>query len=145
VAIDATSLALNVATPNGMMLSLDVDSVQLPAVTGEIGILPGHIPILAALKPGVLRYKSKGGQLAFAAVGSGFVEADAKRVRVITEYFARPEDIERSEAQSDLERATQHLKTLQAVLGEPAQVEAQRDLDWALARLEVVGGGSAVH
>jgi hypothetical protein len=37
------------------------------------------------------------------------------------------------------------LKTLQAVLGEPAQVEAQRDLDWALARLEVVGGGSAVH
>ncbi len=142
MAIEATSLALNVATPNGMMLSLEVDSVQLPAATGEIGILPGHIPILAALKPGVLRYKSKTGQTALAAVGAGFVEADAKRVRVITEFFARPQDIERAEAQSDLERATQHLKTLNAVLGEPAQVEAQRDLDWALARLEVSGGGS---
>jgi F-type H+-transporting ATPase subunit epsilon len=144
VAIEATSLALNVATPNGMMLSLDVDSVQLPAANGEIGILPGHIPILAALKPGVLRYKTKGGQTALAAVGAGFVEADAKRVRVIAEFFALPEDIERGEAAADLERATLNLKNLVAVLGEPAQVEAQKDLDWALARLEVVGGG-AVH
>jgi F-type H+-transporting ATPase subunit epsilon len=144
MAIDATSLALNVATPNGMMLSLDVDTVQLPAVTGEIGILPGHIPILAALKPGVIKYKAKGGQNAIAAVGAGFVEADAKRVRVITEFFARPEDVERSEAQADLERATQALKTLNQPLGDAAQVEAQKDLDWALARLEVAGGG-AVH
>ena len=144
MAIEATSLALNVATPNGMMLSLDVDSVQLPAANGEIGILPGHIPILAALKPGVLRYKTKGGPTALAAVGAGFVEADAKRVRVIAEYFALPADIERAEAASDLERAMLNMKSLVAVLGEPAQVEAQKELDWALARLEVVGGG-AVH
>lgn len=143
MAIEATSLALNVASPLGMQLSLDVESVQLPAANGEIGILPGHIPILAALKPGVIRYRSKGGQTALAAVGAGFVEADAKRVRVITEFFARPEDIERAEAQSDLERATLNLKNLSAVLGEPAQVEAQKDLDWALARLEALGG--AVH
>ena len=145
MAIEATSLALNVATPNGMMLSLEVESVQLPASNGEIGILPGHIPILAALKPGVLKYKAKNGTSGVAAVGSGFVEADAKRVRVIAEYFAKPEDIERAEAQADLERATQNMKTLNAVLGEPAQIEAQRDLDWALARLEVVGGSAAAH
>lgn len=144
MAIEATSLALNVATPNGMMLSIEVDSVQLPASNGEIGILPGHIPILAALKPGVLKYKLKGGQSGAAAIGSGFVEADAKRVRVIAEFFVRPEDVEKSEAQADLERATQAMKTLNAVLGEPAQVEAQRDLDWALARIEVAGG-TAVH
>jgi F-type H+-transporting ATPase subunit epsilon len=142
VAIDATSLALNVATPNGMMLSLEVESVQLPASNGEIGILPGHIPILAALKPGVIKYKVKGGASGVAAIGSGFAEGDAKHVRVIAEYFARPEDIERAEAQSDLERATQNLKNLNAVLGEPAQIEAQRDLDWALARLEIAGGSS---
>lgn len=144
MAIDATSLALNVATPNGMMLSLEVESVQLPAANGEIGILPGHIPILAALKPGVLKYKAKGGASGVAALGSGFVEADAKHVRVIAEYFAKPEDIERTEAQNDLERANQNLKNLNAVLGEPAQIEAQKDLDWALARLEIVGG-SSVH
>lgn len=144
MAIDATSLALNVATPDGMALNLDVDSVQLPVVTGEIGVLPGHVPILAALKPGVLKYRTKGGQNVAAAIGAGFVEADAKRVRVITEYFAKPEDIETAEAQSDLEKATQRLKTSVAPLGEPEQVEAQKDLDWALARLEVAGGGG-VH
>jgi F-type H+-transporting ATPase subunit epsilon len=145
VAIEATSLALNVATPNGMMLSLEVESVQLPASNGEIGILPGHIPLLAALKPGVLKYKAKNGTSGVAALGSGFVEADAKRVRVIAEFFEKPEDIEKAEAQADLERATLHMKNLNAILGEPAQIEAQKDLDWALARLEAVGGGAPVH
>ena len=144
MAIDATSLALNVATPDGMALHLDVDSVQLPVVTGEIGVLPGHVPILAALKPGVLKYRLKGGQNVIAAIGAGFVEADATRVRVITEYFAKPEDIESAEAQNDLEKATQRLKASTVPLGEPEQVEAQKELDWALARLEVAGG-SGVH
>ena len=144
MAIEATSLALNVATPDGMALSLDVESVQLPVVTGEIGVLPGHVPLLGALKPGVLKYRTKGGGNAVAAIGSGFVEADATRVRVITEFFAKPEDIESAEAQADLEKATVKLKGLTAPLGEPEQVEAQKDLDWALARLEVVGGGN-VH
>ena len=140
MAIEATSLALNVATPDGMMLSLEVDSVQVPVMTGEIGVLPGHVPILAALKPGVLKYRVKGGQSALAAIGAGFVEADAQRVRVITEFFAKPEDIETAEAQADAEKATQKLKASTAPLGEPEQVEAQKDLDWALARLEVSGG-----
>jgi len=139
VAIEATSLALNVATPDGMMLNLEVDSVQLPVVTGEIGVLPGHVPILAALKPGVLKYRAKG-QNVVAAIGAGFVEADAKRVRVITEFFAKPEDIETAEARADADKASQKLKTSAAPLGEPEQVEAQKDLDWALARLEAAGG-----
>ncbi len=139
MAIDATSLALNVATPDGMALDLEVESVQLPVVTGEIGVLPGHVPLLGALKPGVLKYRA-GGKNVVAAIGSGFVEADAKRVRVITEFFAKPEDIEASEAQSDADKATQKLKGLSVPLGEPEQVEAQKDLDWALARLEVAGG-----
>ena len=52
----------------GMELSLEVESVQLPLVTGEIGVLPGHVPLLGAVKPGVLRYRSNG-QNAVAAIG----------------------------------------------------------------------------
>jgi F-type H+-transporting ATPase subunit epsilon len=141
VAIEATVLALNVATPLGMQLSLEVDSVQLPVVTGEIGVLPGHVPLLGALRPGVLQYRVKG-QNSLAAIGAGFVEADATRVRVITEFFAKPEDIEGDEARSDLAQATLRLKNLSVMMGEPEQVEAQKDLDWALARLEVLGGGA---
>ena len=138
MAITATALALNVATPLGMQLELEVESVQLPTVTGEIGVLPGHVPLLAALKPGVLRYR-RSGQTVVVAIGSGFVEADATRVRVITEFFEKPENIESAEAQRDLELANQKLKTLTAPLGDPDQVEAQKDLDWAQARLEVLG------
>jgi F-type H+-transporting ATPase subunit epsilon len=138
VAIEQTSLGLNVASPLGMQLELEVDSVQLPAATGEIGVLPGHVPLLAALKPGVLRYK-RGGQTVLAAIGAGFVEADASRVRVITEFFARAEDIEVDKARADLAEANRKLKTTTAMLGEDEQVEAQKDLDWAQARLEVVG------
>ena len=139
----ARALALNVATPVGLELNLEVESVQLPAVTGEIGILPNHVPILAALKPGVLRYRTAGGQSAVAAIGAGFVEADATHVRVITEFFAKPEDVVVDEARNDLEIANQKLKASAAVLGQPEQVEAQKDLDWAMARIEVAGG--SVH
>jgi F-type H+-transporting ATPase subunit epsilon len=140
VAIEATALALNVATPLGKQLEVEVEFVQLPAATGEIGVLPGHVPLLAALKPGVLRYK-QAGQTRLAAVGAGFVEADASRVRVITEFFAKPEDIELDQARTDLAEATQKLKTITVTLGEPEQIEAQKDLDWAQARLEVMGAG----
>jgi F-type H+-transporting ATPase subunit epsilon len=144
VAIEATSLKLNLATPMGMELSLEVETVQVPLVTGEIGVLPGHVPLLGAVKPGVLRYRSNG-QNAVAAIGGGFVEATATSVRVIAEFFARPQDIEVAKAQSDLETATQKLKELTVPLGDPEHVEAQRDLDWALARLEVAAGQATQH
>ena len=143
MATDATSLGLSVASPLGMQVDLEVESVQLPAANGEIGILPGHVPILAALKPGVMRYRVKGGETLIVAVGAGFAEADATRVRVITEFFQRPEDIARAEAESDFERATETLKHLDAMLGDQAQLDAQKHLDWAIARLDVLGG--AVH
>jgi F-type H+-transporting ATPase subunit epsilon len=141
VAIEATVLALQVATPLGMQVDLAVESVQLPGAAGEFGVLPGHIPLLAALKPGVVRYR-KQGQTVVAAVGAGFAEADASRVRVITEFFARPEDIQLDEARADLVKAEQRLKTMNAMLGEPEQLEAQGDLDWALARIEVATGSA---
>jgi F-type H+-transporting ATPase subunit epsilon len=142
VAIEATALALTLATPLGMQLDLSVESVQLPGVAGEYGVLPGHIPLLAALRPGVVRYR-KDGQTLLAAIGAGYAEADAAHVRVITEFFARPEDVKLEEAKSDLAKAEQALKGTTALLGEPEHVEAENDLAWAQARLEVAGSGVA--
>jgi F-type H+-transporting ATPase subunit epsilon len=132
------SVALQVATPLGMQLDLEVETVQLPGAAGEFGVLPGHVPLLAAIKPGVLRYRQQG-QTLVAAVGSGYAEADAKRVRVISEFFARPQDVSLEEARSDLAKAEERLKHLRAMLGDAEQLEAQGDLDWARARIEVAG------
>src|SRR5262245_20640515 len=100
-----------------MQLDLEVDSVQLPGSEGEFGVLPGHIPLLAALKPGVLRYRADG-QLQVAAVGSGYAEAGAKSVRVISEFYATPKDVDVEEARADLAKAEQRIKTTTAQLGE---------------------------
>ena len=139
---DDKALALTVATPLGMQLDLSVETVQLPGVAGEVGILPGHVELLAALKPGVLRYK-KDGQTLIAAIGSGYSEADATHVRVITEFFAKPEDVEVKEARAEKDQAEAKLKN--AVLGEPDQLEAQSEYEWASARLEIAGSGSTAH
>ena len=138
----ATALALTVATPAGMQLDLAVESVQLPGVNGEFGVLPNHVELLAALRPGVVRYR-KDGQTLIAAIGAGYSEADASHVRVITEFFARPQDVSIEKAKADQAKAEARLKGL--VLGEQEQVEAQNDLDWALARIEIAQSGSAAH
>ena len=138
----ATALALTVATPAGMQLDLAVESVQLPGVNGEFGVLPNHVELLAALRPGVVRYR-KDGQTLIAAIGAGYSEADASHVRVITEFFARPQDVSLDKAKADQAKAEARLKGL--VLGDQEQVEAQNDLDWALARIEIAQSGAAAH
>jgi F-type H+-transporting ATPase subunit epsilon len=138
----ATALALTVATPAGMQLDLSVESVQLPGVNGEFGVLPNHVELLAALRPGVVRYRQNG-QTLIAAIGAGYSEADASHVRVITEFFARPQDVSVDKAKADQAKAEARLKGL--VLGDQEQVEAQNDLDWALARIEIAQSGAAAH
>jgi F-type H+-transporting ATPase subunit epsilon len=132
-------LALQVATPLGKQIDLEVESVQVPSVAGELGVLPGHVPLLAALRPGVLKYKAAGNaQTVAAAVGAGFVEADASHVRLVSEFFARPEDVDMDEARKDLEKAEQRMKAFTGQLGDTEYGELQKEYDWAQARIQLV-------
>ena len=136
-----TSLTLEVATPLGMALSVQTDSVQAPSVVGEFGVLPGHVPLLAALKPGILTYRKDGAMLK-AAIGAGFAEATADKVRVITEFFLSREQIDRDKAQKDLESAEARIKEIKAPIEDVEYKEAERALQWAQARLSLVAGGA---
>jgi F-type H+-transporting ATPase subunit epsilon len=130
-------LTLEVATPLGMALSIETDSVQAPSMAGELGVLPGHVPLLAALRPGILTYKQSG-QLLKAAVGGGFVEAGANHVRVITEFFQRPEQVDVEDARQDLAAAEAKLKETKATIEDIEYKEAERAQQWAQARLQLV-------
>ncbi len=134
-------VALTVATPLGMALDTKTDSVQVPSVSGEFGVLPGHLPLLAAVKPGILQYRD-GSEVVKVAVGGGYVEAGAERVLLITEFFERAEDVDVEDAQSDLEEAEGRLKNIEGTTDDVAYQEAQRAYDWAQARLTLVGGDS---
>lgn len=132
-----STLTLDVTTPLGQALSVETDSVQAPSVAGELGVLPGHVPLLAALRPGILTYK-QGGQFLKAAVGGGFVEAAASHVRVITEFFQKPDQVDVEDARKDLEAAEARLKETKATVDDVEYKEAERAQQWAQARLQLV-------
>jgi F-type H+-transporting ATPase subunit epsilon len=136
-----TSLQLEVATPLGMAVSLQTDSVQAPGAAGEFGVLPGHVPLLAALKPGILTYRHDGKMLR-AAIGAGYAEATADHVRVITEYFQKREDINVEQARKDLADAEAKMKEIKATIEDVAYQEVERELQWAQTRLELANSAS---
>ena len=133
------TLAIQVATPLGTALDTKADSVQVPSVSGELGVLPEHVPLLAALKPGILAYRQDGQEVR-AAVGGGYVEVDGSGVRLIAEFYAKAGEVDLETALKDLETAEARLKAHEGAIDETEHKEAQRDLDWALARIELAGG-----
>ena len=100
------------------------------------------MPLLAAVKPGILVYRVDG-KLERVAVGGGYVEVDASRVRVITEFFERAEQIDLVRAKEDLKTAEARLKAHDGPITDAEHIEASRDLDWALARIALKS--SATH
>jgi len=136
-----TTLTLEVATPAGMALSVQTDSVQLPSAVGELGALGGHVPLLAALKPGILSFR-KDGQMVRAAVGGGFAEVVADRVRLIAEFYVTREAVDLAAAQRDLEASEAKLAALKAKTDDLEYQEVERDVHWAQARIQLAGGES---
>lgn len=140
-------LHLEVVTPRGLVVKTDVDEVRLPGKVGEFAVLEGHIPLLSALKPGVLRYRA-GNKSERMAIGSGFVEVGAgNRVLVLTDEHAGGDDVDRAQvedqlagARKELDSWTNEIELLEE--GEWKEVASHRALreriDWAQAQLELV-------
>jgi F-type H+-transporting ATPase subunit epsilon len=143
----AETLTLEIVTPTGVAsrrgksVGGKVTDVTAPSVSGEFGVLPGHLPLLAALKPGILSWR-EGGQTLRAAVGGGFAEATATRVRLITEFFVKQGEVDLEAAQRDLQTAQQRLKDTKATVEDVEYKEAQRDYDWAQARILLAGAST---
>src|SRR3954470_21714000 len=78
-------LTLEIVTPDARVYSDTIDTVVIPTVEGEVGILPGHIPLLAQVEHGELRV-TKGAATTLLAVGGGFVEVEGDRVHVLAEH-----------------------------------------------------------
>lgn len=131
----AGTLKLEVATPDGLALSAEVEMVTAPSVEGEFGVLPGHLPLLAATRSGLLKYRV-GGRDEIAAIGPGFVEALPDRVLLLTDAFQKPENIDRAQAENDLSAAERGLAELKGPHEGGEYEELKRALEWARARVE---------
>ena len=136
-------LQLDVVTPLGSVLSATVDSVQAPSVEGEFGVLPNHLPLLAALKCGLLVWEV-GGERQVAAIGPGFVEGGPDKVLLLTDLYATPDEIKPDEVREELATAEEALKGFDELYEGPEYNELQRNVDWAHARLSAYAASRAV-
>jgi F-type H+-transporting ATPase subunit epsilon len=133
----AEQIQLEVVTPERRVLSESVEAVYVPGAGGELGILPGHTPLISQLQTGVLSY-TQGGASHRLHVSGGFVEVNSDRVSVLAEVAERPEEIDASRARLARERAE---KTLSAWSGTEEDFEiARARLERSIVRLQLATG-----
>jgi len=131
----ADRLLLELVTPERRVLSEEVVEVRIPGVVGELGVLPGHAPLLTALGTGPLAYTQAGVEHRLAVQG-GFAEVLPDRVTVLARVAELPGEIDLEAARRQLAEAEARLpKAVAEDLDEV--IDAQR---LAVTRLEVGGG-----
>lgn|SRR5690349_24780597 len=104
----ASTLKLEIVTPEAKIYSEDVDMVTLPGVEGEMGIYPMHVPLMTQVVAGELVAR-KGGLDHFLAIGEGFVEITGERVAVMTDMAIKAENIDEAKAEEARKRAEARL------------------------------------
>ncbi len=128
----ASTIRLELVTPERLLLSEEVDEVIAPGYEGEFGVLPEHTQYLSILNIGVLRYR-KAGQLHKVALGGGFAEVTPERVVVMAETAERAEEIDLERARRARERAEASLKTL--AMDDESYTAAAAALQRAIVRI----------
>ena len=132
-------LRLDIITPERNVLAETVDSVTVPGANGELGILPGHTPLISALQTGVLSY-TQGGTTRRLLVSGGFVEVNNDRVSVLADLAEFPEEVDAARARAEREEAERLLGGFSGTPEELADVRAR--LDRASTRLQLAAGDS---
>jgi F-type H+-transporting ATPase subunit epsilon len=98
---------LSLTTPRGALVDAEVDEVTAPGALGEFGVLPGHVPFLSVLKPGVFIYRTKDGPR-YVAVGDGVLEVartsgdKGDKVLVLVDQATHAREVDRDAATKEL-------------------------------------------
>jgi ATP synthase F1 subcomplex epsilon subunit len=104
------TMAVQIVTPDGPVLEMDgVELVSTKATSGDIGILPGHVPMVAPLAIGSVRIR-KGDEVELLAISGGFIEVRPDKVTILAETAERAEDIDLERAIRAKQRAEERLR-----------------------------------
>ena len=127
------TLIVSVVTPDGQVLEDEFEMLSCKAESGELGILPGHIPLVAPLSIDSLRLKS-GEKVDFIAVNGGFMEVRPDKVTILAQSAEKATDIDVARAERAKERAAKLLES------QDSQVDIKRAklaLSRAINRIDV--------
>lgn len=105
----AETIKLEIATPEAIIYSGDVELVTLPAIQGQIGIYPQHVRLMTRMVPGEMIVR-KNGHDEFMAVGDGLVEVTNERISIATNMAIAADKIDEAAAEEARERAAARLR-----------------------------------
>lgn len=129
----ATDFQLSIVAPDRSVLDEPVQQVIAPGVEGYFGVLAGHMPFIAALKPGIIEYSDGKTGRSHVAIGGGFAEVTPTKVTILADTAERATEIDMARAERALENARKALR------GEESPVtreEAVHALDRAMNRIK---------
>lgn len=131
---EKTGYRLRIVTPERVFYEGDVEMVEFNTSEGQIGVLPGHIPLTVIVKPGILVITEKNGTKE-AALHSGFAEILPDAMTILAEIIEWPDEIDESRAEAALQRAQERLANRDT---QTDLARAETALQRAMARIEVL-------
>ena len=134
---DSNTIEFELVSPEKILKSEPVEMVVVPGTEGDVGVLPGHTLLIAAIRPGVIDIHEGGQVRESIFVAGGFAEVSPERCTVLAEEAVPVADIDRAQAEKRLEDAKQALtKAGEAEDGDTAA--AEKELKTAEAMLAAV-------
>lgn len=124
----ADKIAFELVSPDRLLVSEPVDMVVIPGVEGDFGVLHGHQPLVALLRPGILEIENAGTPNRRIFVSGGFAEVTNERCAVLTEEAVPVEELPRADVEQRIRDAEEAL----------AAASADNDRNLIEARLTVL-------
>lgn len=139
----AEKIELEIVTPKGRALAATVDEVTAPSVQGEFGVLPGHLPIVTALRPGIVSYR-QGSETKKVAVGSGFAEAGQNKLLILADEYAERQNVDPVVVRKDLAELQPKLEKVLSSMETTPELESEKKAlidqeNWLATQLELYG------
>jgi len=131
----ARTLIVEIVTPERIVYNNEVEMVVAPAIDGEVGILPLHVPLVTALNPGEIRVKH-GDTTEWFAISGGYMQVHEDKVIVLADHAAAASHIDVDRARQAVQHAQERLAQISAE--DKAEIDAcQRDLKWCETQVKV--------
>ncbi len=128
-------MKLKIVTPDKTLYDSDVSYIVVPALDGQISVLPGHIPLISAIKPGEIKIVNEGKE-DFFSITKGVLETDGKSVTIIADSGERAEEIDEKRALEALSRAKDMMS--KEYKDKVSYADAISELERATSRLKIV-------
>lgn len=130
-----TSYQLDVVSAESHLFSGVVQRIRVTGSEGELGIYPGHTPLLTTIKPGMVGIVKENGEEEFIYLSGGILEVQPKIVTILADTAIRGQDLDEAKAQEAVRQAEEHIKNPSS---DVSFAQASAELSKALAKMRVI-------